>query len=505
MKVVTGPEMRAIEQEVELRGTPIAELAERAGRALADTAVELGPAGEFLILAGPGNNGGDGVIAARILDESGLTVTLYAFKRSADSSGFATVATEDDGDLGQLRLLLSRSPVVLDCLLGTGATRPPEGRLAEIITVVNESGAPVLAADIPTGVNPDTGAVPAAAIHVTRTLAFGFAKVGDVVYPGAGYAGHLQVASLGIPDELAASIRLQVTSSAEAAACLPRRSLDSNKGTYGRVVVVGGSVDFPGAPGLSAIAALRAGAGLAHAAVLRESAQVIASHALEPVYSVLPEEQGHIAGSALPDIANALERADAAVVGPGLGSSEGIVSLVRGIHGLLVERRTIPAVIDADGLNALARIPHWWSGSLPLVVTPHPGEMARLTGRTIPEVQADRVGIAREFAARWEAVVVLKGAGTVVAEPGGRAWINPSGGPNLATGGTGDVLSGIVGSLLAQGRAPADAALAGVYLHGLAGDLLARRHGSAGTLAGDLLAEIPVARVALQQEGETDQ
>lgn len=500
MKVVTSAEMQRIEQQVEAGGTPITTLAQRAGQALAGAVLEHWPDREWLVLAGPGNNGSDGLIAAADLYDNGMLGSVYSFGREGGSDG--TYRTEDDPDFSTLRELLSRRPVVVDCLLGTGGSRKPEGRLAELISNVNDVDNPVLAADIPTGVNPDTGAVPSVAVRADRTLAFGFAKVGDVVYPGADYAGELAVAPLGMSPELGDGIRLQVAGPNEVAALLPPRELSSNKGTYGRVLVVGGSQDFPGAPGLSCIAALRAGAGLAQAAVLEISQHVIAAHALEPIYRVLPEDDGYISRAAGSTLKASLPAADAVVFGPGLGISDGTVGLTQDLLTMLQNRGGPPAVVDADGLNALSRLSEWWKSAPQLVLTPHPGEMSRLTGRSIDQIQSDRVGTAREFSALWGSVVVLKGAGTVIARPDGLASINPTGGPNLATGGTGDVLSGIIGGLLAQGLGPWDAALAGVYLHGLAGDRVATTLGDAGTLAGDLLAAIPRARLAVRG-GET--
>jgi NAD(P)H-hydrate epimerase len=252
---------------------------------------------------------------------------------------------------------------------------------------------------------------------------------------------------------------------------------------------------------LSSIAALRAGAGLAEAAVLPLSQQVIAAHALEPIYTVLPDDDGHIAVEAAAVIRSVLPSSDAAVFGPGMGVTDATLHVTRELLSELRNADTKPAVIDADGLNALSRLPGWWTDLPTLVLTPHPGEMSRLTSLSIAEIQSDRVAVARRFAAEWRSIVVLKGAGTVIAHPDGRARINPTGGPNLATGGTGDVLSGIIGGLLAQRLTPWDAAVAGVFLHGLAGDRVAGRLGDAGTLAGDLLHEIPKARAALH-EGE---
>lgn len=499
MKVVSAGEMRVIEQRAAAGGTPIAELANRAGRALADAVWQHWPGRECLILAGPGNNGADGEIAASSLRHSGATVTAYTLGRTQAPDGREPALTaEEDAGLDLLRSLLDRGPVVVDCLLGTGASRPPQGLLADVIRAVNDARVPVLAADIPTGVDPDTGAVLTVATRAERTLTFGFPKVGTVVYPGAEYAGCVEVVSLGIASDYASDIALELTSRPEVAQMLPRRVPDSNKGTYGTVLVIGGSTDFPGAPGLTSIAALRAGAGLAHAVVLPLSQRVIAAHALEPVYSVVEAEGSRLGPGALPAITKALSGCDSVVMGPGMGVSDGTGQVTQQVVLMLRGAGSISGVVDADALNVLAKVPEWWTRAPELVLTPHPGEMSRLTGRTISDVQSDRVGIAREFAALWGSVVVLKGARTVIADPEGRTRINPTGGPNLATAGTGDVLSGIIGGLLAQKMSPWESAVSGVYIHGLAGDRLMQTQGDAGTLAGDLLNHIPRARVAVQ-------
>lgn len=281
---------------------------------------------------------------------------------------------------------------------------------------------------------------------------------------------------------------------------LPQRNVNSNKGTFGRVVFCGGSHNFLGAPALSAMASYRSGAGLVELAVIPPVQQSVAAHISEAVFQPIPASGGYISPDAVETIKQTWERATAFVFGPGMGLTDGTVELTRGVLAALPAARLQGSVIDADGLNALSRINGWWQSELALVLTPHPGEMSRLTGMTIEQIQSDRLAVAREHAKKWGAVVVLKGAGTVVASPEGAARINPTGGPNLATAGTGDVLSGIIGGLLAQGCTPFDAAIAGTYLHGHAGDIVSKRFGNAGTVAGDLLPAIPLARQSILRE-----
>lgn len=508
MKAVTADEMRSIERAAVVKGFSLDTLMKRAGLAVAEAVAESAPDAPIVVLVGPGNNGGDGLVAAQRLRERGWDVTAYLL-RQRDLVGYTgpVADTADDPDLQYLRSLLSNAGSVVDALLGIGQSRAPEGALEEILTAVSATrrhSRVDVAVDIPTGVDTDTGAVVGKAFCADMTVCVGFLKVGDVVYPGAGYAGDVQLAPAGIPRELAHDVRLSVPSATDVARNLPRRPLNSNKGTYGRVLAVAGSAEFLGAAGLCSIAALRAGAGLAEIATVRAARASVAAHALEPVYVAVPEEHGCISPRAEPEIQRALEAASAAVFGPGLGLTDGTVELTRSFLRLR-SGSAIPTVIDADGLNALARIPEWWESVTHTVLTPHPGEMSRLTGLSIAQIQADRLAVARRFAAQWGNVVVLKGAGTIVALPSGEASVNPTGGPNLATGGTGDVLSGIIGGLMAQQCPPDEAALAGVFLHGFAGDMAAENSGDAGTLAGDLLPLIPRARSRILDEGANEQ
>lgn len=503
MRAVTADEMRRIESACVERGISLATLMQRAGTAVALAASSHQSAGPVLVLAGPGNNGGDGLVAARALRSQGIDVAVYTFRRRdlMDYEGEA-VASEDDAGQARLKSLISSAGVVVDALLGIGQTRRPEGLLASIVSTCNltPTSATRIAVDIPTGVDADTGAVLGPAFRADLTLCMGLLKVGAMVYPGAGHAGRADVVEMGIPDDLTADVGLLVPDARDIAAMLPARGPNSNKGTYGRVLIVGGSADFLGAPGLVSIAALRSGAGLAEVASIPDVCRNVASHALEPIYLPLTERDGHVARDAAGTIRSALPKVSSVVYGPGLGASEDVLALTTEVLAMLQSADAPPAVIDADGLNALSKIPEWWKRDVRLVLTPHPGEMSRLTGISTADIQKERLSIAATHATAWQKSVVLKGAGTLVVDPNGMVAINTTGSGNLATGGTGDVLSGIIGGLLAQGLDPWRAAIAGTYLHGKAGDMVAAQSGLSGTLASDLLQRIPLARKAILEE-----
>lgn len=507
LTLVTGGEMREIEADLEQSGISIEELISRAGAAVAGTISRVAPVGHVLVLVGPGNNGSDGLTAAELLRSAGRNVLVYVFRRtgSGEYSGDITNAGDDPGG-DKLAQLISNSSVVVDALLGTGQSRAPDGALAVIIAVVNgrASGKKVLAVDVPTGVDASNGAVPTEAIHATLTLCLGFAKRGVALFPGAAYAGAVEVAPIGMAPKLAEDISVFRPDDADIAALLPQRKPEANKGASGRMLFLGGSRDFIGAPMLCAMAAYRTGAGLVEVAVPASIVNPVASHALEPIYHPLKEEEGKLSVDSLSGLGESLTRARGVVIGPGMAMSPGTVLFVRSILEKCSGAESSPLLVDADALNALTSIDQWWKYKAPAVVTPHPGEMARLTGLTIEEIQGDRVGVATRYAEHWRTIVVLKGAGTVIASPQGKVVINPTGGPNLATAGTGDVLSGMIGSLLAQGGNPWDAAVAGVYLHGRAGDLLRAKKGDVGTVASDLIEHLPAARLSVFEKSEDE-
>jgi NAD(P)H-hydrate epimerase len=512
MRVVSVDEMRAIERRAdEQYGLDSPTLMLHAGRSVAEALRErLG--GDvrglrIVTLAGPGNNGGDGRVMNRFLIEWGARVTTWRWRDNVMELAKGEKPTGDD--LAGLRATLAEADVVADALLGTGHARPLDPRMRQALAIAGElrerqalrsqPGRPrpfVLAVDLPSGVNADTGAVDDGALPADLTVTLAFAKTGLTLFPGAGYLGELVVGSIGLPDDMAIPSGLDMLSGAEARALLPRRPADSNKGTYGKVMALAGSPQFIGAAALCGASAARVGAGLVTIATTPERASVYAATLPEVTYLLLP-----------PDAADPVERAHvlleglrgyhALVVGPGLSQALGVKPFLLAIFaGLraLPEGERPRLLVDADGLNALATEDEWWK-LLPAetVITPHPGEMARLRGgEQVSSGGADRLSVAAQTARDWNLVVILKGACPLIAAPQGVLRVNWSPNPALATAGTGDVLSGVIGGLLAQGLAPWNAASLGVYLHGRAGARVRARLGEAGAVAPDLIPELPL-------------
>ncbi len=506
MKVVTIDEMREIEHRAETEhGLTSPMLMEYAGRSIAEILREhLG--GDVrgrgvLVLVGPGNNGGDGRVMARYLAEWGAETTLYVWKeRLLESNGQSQPAGED---LAALVAAIQKADVVADAFLGTGHSRPLDPSMGAALALVQQekqrrSELLVLAVDLPSGLNADTGGLDAGAIAANLTVTLAFPKVGLFLFPGAGNVGELRVGSIGLLPEMRIEVGMEQLDAELLRPLLPKRPLDSNKGTFGKVMVLAGSSAYIGAAYLATAASARIGAGLVTLATTEDRALFYATLLPEATYALLP-----------PDSSSPQERArtlldhlngyHALIVGPGLGQSDATHTLL----GLLFEGlRALPEserprlIVDADGLNDLARSERWWE-LLPArtVLTPHPGEMSRLLGGAkVSGGGPDRLEVARNSARAWGHVLVLKGASTLIAAPDGATLrINWPGNPALATAGTGDVLSGTVGGLLAQGLEPFDAASAAVYLHSRAGLRVSKRLGDAGLLAGDLLPELPLA------------
>ncbi|BDG07847.1 NAD(P)H-hydrate dehydratase [Anaeromyxobacter paludicola] len=497
MRLATGEEMRAIDRTaIDELGVPGLALMERAGRAVAEAALALaGPGGRFLVLCGAGNNGGDGYVAARLLSAAGRAVELYALapveKLGPDARAMREealakgLAPRDAPALG--RAEAGAGDVVVDAIFGTGLSRPPEGALAEGIAAagrLREAGARVLAVDVPSGLAADTGDAPGACVRADRTVTFGLMKRGLVFFPGAELAGEVTVADIGLPPAALARVpaRLALLGAREARALVPRRERDAHKGDAGRLLAVAGSAGKTGAAHLCLLGALRGGVGLAWLASRPEVLPLALGGLPEAMSLALPGE-GPLGERDLAPLLEAAMAVDALVAGPGIPRGPATGPLLRE----LLARSGKPAVLDADALNALADAPGA-VGPLPpsAVLTPHPGELARLLRQSIADVQRDRVATAVASAEALGCTVVLKGARTVVAAPGEVPWVIPTGNPGMATGGTGDVLAGLTGALLAGGIAPFDAARAAAWAHGRAGDLAARRLGERGLLASDL-------------------
>jgi NAD(P)H-hydrate epimerase len=518
MIVTTAAEMRALDQWTIAHGTPGHVLMERAGAGAARVLRERFPGvrGRVVVICGRGNNGGDGFVVARHLKRARFAVETWLLGRPEAVRGDAArmlaawrraggrvESLTDAGRLPTLRTRLARAALVVDALLGTGLDAPVEGLTAAVIEAINAARAPVLAVDLPSGLSADTGRPLGTAVRAAATATFGFAKVGLCIHPGVEHAGALTVVDIGIPPAAVAAVGPQTTllEPHEVGRLLPRRRRDAHKGNFGHVLVIAGSRGKTGAALLATEGAARSGAGLTTLAAAATLQPVLEGHVREAMTAALPDAADGIAVLGDGSVVDGLLAGRAAVVcGPGLGLAEGTRALVAHV----VRRCAAPLVLDADGLNAVAGTELLAARAGPTVVTPHPGEMARLVGTDTAAVQADRLGTARRLAAATGAVVVLKGARTVIASPDGTAAICPAGNPGMASGGTGDVLAGIVGGLLAQGLAPADAAALAVFAHGLAGDQVAARRGEVGLLARDLLAELPAALAHLQAAAEKD-
>jgi ADP-dependent NAD(P)H-hydrate dehydratase / NAD(P)H-hydrate epimerase len=495
-------------------GIPSYTLMTRAGEAVANTVMrEFGEAaqGGVLVVAGKGNNGGDGLVAARKLVTSGIPTRVILLAHATGLKGDAARAYAELNDLsGQggaagidevvgetsVEAALSSRPfgVIIDAIFGTGLNAGVKGLAGAAIDVLNASGKPIVAVDIASGLETDTGAVMGTAVKAALTVTFGYAKYGHLSYPGADLTGALEIADIGFAVGAIRQIapRGRYIERADALPLVPRRASNTHKGTYGHPLIIAGSRGKAGAALIASRGALRMGAGLVTTAIPQEVAAIVASGQIELMTEPLPDRDGHCAGApATERLVGLIPGKDAIVIGPGLGLSPETIELLRWV--VYDSQPDRPVLIDADGLNAIAECGTniLKAARGPMVLTPHPGEMARLLGSTTAEVNANRIGAARRLMEMTGAVVLLKGARSVIAAPDGTVTINSSGNAGMATPGMGDVLSGIVGALLGQKIAPAKALTLGVYIHGYAADRLAQRIGPYGFLAGDLADELP--------------
>jgi len=503
LKIVTVEEMRSIEQQAAKVGLPSEVLMENAGLAVAQHSKKwLGSVlgRRFLVLVGPGNNGGDGLVVARHLHDWGADVTICSPSPRAKSDANLQLCRQREigvlESAASLDNLLASTDVLIDAFFGTGSSRPLDGAFKQALLHVKEARSrnknlKVVALDLPSGLNADTGAVDDACVPADLTITLGYPKHGLLLFPGAGMLGRLVIADIGIPTDLAKHITTEVITEEDVGAVLPKRPPDANKGTFGHVLVCGGSANYIGAMYLACEAAARVGAGLVTLATPRSLQPTLASKLTEATYAPLPEsEPGVVAEDAIDALRPFLANADVLLLGCGLGQSDAALALVK---SLFRGTARLPSLIlDADALNLLAKIPQWWQ-KLPgdAILTPHPGEMSRLTGLSIEEVQSRRLSVARDSAMSWQKTIVLKGACTIIASPDGQASVNPTVNPGLASGGTGDVLAGALAGLVAQGLSLRDAAITGVFLHSQAGETARKNMGNAGMLASDLLPLLP--------------
>ena len=510
-KLVTGGQMGEIDRRtIEEAGIPGAVLMERAGRAVFELIEEKWEGVDGLnpvVLCGKGNNGGDGFVVARLLGEAGAAcrafVTVAREKVQGDAahhlekfeaSGGRVEILADASSRQSLEDALDGADLVVDALLGTGLRGPARPDIAPLIEVVNRAGQPVVAVDVPSGMDSDTGRVEGACVQALMTVTFGLAKIGHLFYPGRTYCGTLHLMDIGFAPEVidTAPAAAWLATAAWAAQRIPQRAGNVHKGCCGAVAVVAGSVGMTGAAALTADTALLAGAGQASLGIPASLNDILEVKLTEVMTRPLPEVKKYrcLALRALGPVRELIGRASCAAIGPGLGRHRETAELVR----RLVAGLEVPAVVDADGLNAVAgdldvlrRCP------APLVLTPHLGEFARLTGLDKESLAADPLGHAGRFARQFGLTLILKGGPSLVAWPDGRVIVNSTGNPGMATAGSGDVLSGLVAGLIAQGVQIGEAACLGVYIHGLAGDLVRDRKGEWGLVAGDISRAVPQA------------
>jgi hydroxyethylthiazole kinase-like uncharacterized protein yjeF len=512
LKILTANQTRQLEEACAKIGIATDRLMENAGKAVAEGVKRIlrgAKQRKILFLVGPGNNGGDGLVAARHLHDWGAGVTVYILgRRAADDPNLKLVqergincveAAKDEG-FNQFSEFLASSDAVIDALFGTGTTRPFSGNILSVLERVNKAKSKrprwrIIALDLPSGLNADSGAVDPATLYADYTITLGTPKPGLFNFPGAERVGRLSVADIGMPQNLAKEETSEYLTGDMVRSVLPERPLQAHKGSFGKVLVVAGSVSYIGAAYLACSGAIRVGAGLVTLAVTPTLQSILAAKLTEVTYLPLPESRPGVPSlEAARLVSQQWDNYSVLLLGCGLGRSPAAVRMVRS-NLLGKQKRKLPAlVLDADALNILAGIPRWWQQlGTDAIVTPHPGEMAQLTGMDTAEIQADRLGVAKKWAAEWNKTVVLKGAYTVIASPDSRSLISPVANPGLASAGSGDVLTGAIAGLVAQGLPLFEAAACGVYLHGEAGELVKSRLGDAGMIASDLLPELPIA------------
>jgi len=527
MKILTAAQMQRIDRlTTERYGVPSLTLMENAGRGLVEFLAErYAPLEQhrILILCGRGNNGGDGLVVARLLRDRGLDprVLLLASPESLRGDAAANYQrlavprvpeiVENLDAWQRLKPALSNSTLIVDALLGTGLSKPLEGFLLEVVRDLNRGfpRAKVVAVDLPSGLSADTGELLGESVRADAAVTFTAPKMAHVFMPACERVGEWVVKPIGTPPEAMEDdpeLFLRLTCRADLAWLTAPRQRDAHKGSYGHVLLLAGSVGKTGAAAMAAKAALRAGAGLVTVATPKSALPIVASLGMEYMTEPLPETEAGTASPRALDYGRwekLLEGKSVLAVGPGMGNVVETAELARTV----VNQSKIPVIIDADGLNAFAGCMGTFRGSArpagATVLTPHPGEMARLVASTAAQIQSSRVAAAREFAEKYRVHLVLKGFRTLTAAPDGQVWVNPTGNPGMATGGTGDVLTGLIAGLLASrgagrsGESFTEIVAAAVYLHGLAGDLARGTRGEASLIAGDLLDEISRAFQAL--------
>jgi ADP-dependent NAD(P)H-hydrate dehydratase / NAD(P)H-hydrate epimerase len=506
MFLPTAEHMReADRQAIEDHHIPSLFLMENAGQAAFHLLEKLyTPLGNqhVLIVVGKGNNGGDGLVIARLLSERSVSTHVLLLTPAAQLKGDALinyerlegrVICEEVTTMAEVQAAVTPATVIVDGILGTGLQKPVTDFFAQVIEILNQSHKPIVALDIPSGLSAESGQPLGTAIQASQTIAFGAPKLGEVLREAEPWVGDLQVVDIGIPPEVMTGLSIPTSwvTVSEIKPHLPTRSRSSHKGTYGHVLVVAGSVNKLGAALLTAKAALHSGAGLVTLALPDRAFDKVPQDALEVMYEPMPStEEGLFSEEALVKVLQLAEGKSVMAIGPGIGVGSGTQHLVTG----LIQQSSLPLIIDADGLNNIAdSLEVLEQATGPLVLTPHPGEMARLNGQSTQEIQKDRLQVARDWVQRYATYLVLKGDQTLTATPEGQVFLNASGNPAMAAAGMGDVLTGIIAAMMAQQLPLPEAVITGVFLHGLAGDLFQKEVGDRGLLASELLTYLPKA------------
>lgn len=519
MKIVTVEEMRKLETDTVRAGISLDTLMEEAGFNVAlksKQIIETKKDPSVLVIVGSGNNGSDGLVAARYLHEWGIRVHIYicGVRKQPDqklklleNQGVESITSSEDNGYETLKHFLSTSTIIIDAILGIGSNRSIKGSIKEILGCVKKARevnpAKIVAIDTPTGLDANTGIVDPSCVGASTTIALGYPKIGHFTLPGASVTGEIHIAKIGIYPNLDRDIKLELINSDLIQQLLPSRPLGSHKGTFGKLLNIVGSLSYPGAAALACNAAYRVGVGLVTLATSNAVRKIIGPSIVETTHLPLQEDNGILTRKTASVLKESLKDYNAILVGCGLSQEPDIVTF---IQSLFTERPPLklPITIDADALNILSGLDSWWKQLPPsTVLTPHPKEMARLTGTSVEQVQVSRIKATQDAARLWGKVVVLKGAFTIIASPKGTTRLSPFANPALASAGTGDVLAGVISGLLAQGLSPLDAATCGVYLHGVAGEELRKQFGNAGVIATDLLPQIPKQMKMLRNFKET--
>ena len=522
MRILTAAQMREADRyTIEEIGIPSLVLMENAGRqvvAAMEAAYERRLEGRVAVLCGRGNNGGDGFVVARTLLQRGIDTLVIVIGTIADVRGDARINLDILGRLGltvvevadeqawELHFSeVSKCSLIVDAMFGTGLRSPLAGMLETVVADVNASDIPVVAVDVPSGISADTPHLIGDCIDAAMTVTLAAPKLPLVLPPAEAYAGDIVIADIGIPHDVIDSVEgpyIELMTPEQMRAVVGPRAADSHKGDFGRVTIVAGSRGKTGAAHLAGMAALRSGAGLVTVATPESCVGIVASMAPEMMTEPLVESDAGVVDAKAIEQVLALQQ-DVIACGPGLGRTPAARDFVRE----LLARASVPLILDADALTVLADDPAQLSGSdeREVIITPHPGEMARLVGRSVEEVQSDRIGTATDFATLHHVYVVLKGHRTVIATPEGRVFVNPTGNPGMATGGTGDVLTGMIAAWLAQLLDAEAACRLSVFLHGMAGDMAESSEGQVAMIATDLIALLGDALTQLTTPATTEE